>query len=339
MDLPSLLTAMTTTGVVSVAAAQYLSKRLLDHRLSKDLKDYDAEIGERLARHKADLDKVVNDAKAESEAQLKKEIEEYLGERSVERNYRAEAKKRLYLAVGPLRFQLLVAAAELSNRVARIGDGKYVYDMSIKGYFGQSTTYRMLRVLAIAELIERQVAYADFAVDPEMRALLKFKRQAFLSLSSHRVSLDHPQEDWSRQEQHVFYDVLGIVASAMIVQESPTSSRVLRFDEFSALAGEKDKLQRIDPIPRLITGFTVESKPILWLRLLALAELCIGLLETHGSALGLEIDQIEIGLMLDQANDDHIRRNREKYLNALTNFRTSLARTEASGVALAGPRP
>lgn len=137
----------------------------------------------------------------------------------------------------------------------------------------------------------------------------------------------------------MFYDVLGIVASAMIVQESPTSSRVLRFDEFSALAGEKDKLQRIDPIPRLITGFTVESKPILWLRLLALAELCIGLLETHGSALGLEIDQIEIGLMLDQANDDHIRRNREKYLNALTNFRTSLARTEASGVAFAGPRP
>ncbi len=329
MDLPSLLTAMTTTGVVSVAAAQYLSKRILDHRLSKDLKDYDAEINERLTRHKADLDKVVNDAKAKSEAQLKKEIEEYLGERSVERNYRAEARNRLYLAVGPLRFQLLVAAAELSNRVERIGDGKYVYDMSIKGYFGQSTAYRMLRVLAIAELIERQVAYADFAVDPEMRALLKFKRQAFLCLSSHRVSLGHPQEDWTRQQQHVFYDVLGIIASAMIIQESPTSSRVLRFDEFSALAGEQDVLQRIDPLPRLINGFTVESKPIFWLRLLALAELCIGLLETHGSALGLEIDQIEVGLMLDQANDDHIRLNREKYLHALTSFRTSLTRTEA----------
>lgn len=329
MDLTSLITAMTTTGVVSVTAAQYLSKRLLDHRLSKDLKDYDAAIVERLARHKADLDKVVNDAKAESEAQLRKEIEEYLGERLVERNYRAEAKKRLYLAVGPLRFQLLVAAAELSNRVERIGDGKYVYDMSINSYFGQSTAYRILRVLAISELIERQVAYADFAVDPEMRGLLKFKRQALLSLSSHRVSLGHPQEDWNRQEQHVFYDVLGIIASAMIIQESPTLSRVMRFDEFSKLAAEKDEIKRIDPIPHLITGFTIESKPILWLRLLALAELCIGLLENHGSALGLEINQIEIGLMLDQANDNHIRLNRDKYLNSLTNFRTSLARTEA----------
>jgi hypothetical protein len=329
MDLTTLLTAMTATGIASVAAAQYLSKRLLEHRLSKDLKDYEANIGERLTRHKADLDKVVNDAKAESEARLKKEIEEYLGERLVERNYRAEARKRLYLAVGPLRFQLLVAAAELANRVSRIGDGQYVYDMSIKGYFGQSTAYRMLRVLAIVELIERQVSYADFTVDPEMRELLKFKRQAFLSLSSHRVSLGHPQEDWSRQEQHVFYDVLGIIASAMIVQEGPASSRVLRFDEFSALAGDKDELRRIDPIPRLVNDFTVESKPILWLRFLALAQLCIGLMETHGSELGLELDQLNLELMLDQTNDNHIRINREKYLNALTSFRTSLTATEA----------
>lgn len=219
--------------------------------------------------------------------------------------------------------------AELSNRVARIGDGKYVYDMSIKDYFGQSTTYRLLRVLAIAELIERQIAYADFAVDPEMRALLKFKRQAFLALSSHRVSLGHPLEDWSRQEQHVFYDIIGIVASAMIIQESPTLSRVVRFDEFSELTTEKREFQHIHPFPRLINGFTVESKPVLWLRFLALAELCIGLLETQGSELGLEIDQIDIGLMLDKAKDDHIHVNREKYCNALTNFRTALVRADA----------
>lgn len=325
MDLTSLLAAMTTTGIASVAVAQYLSRRLLEHRLSKDLKDYDAGIDERLAQHKAELDRLVNAAGAEHGARLRKEIEEYLGERSAERDYRSEARKRLYLAVGPLRFQLLVAAAEFANRVARIGDGKYPYDMSIKGYFGQSTAYRLLRVLAIAELIERQVAYADFTVDPDMRALLKFRRQAFLALSSHRVSLGHPQEDWNEQEQHMFYDVLGIIASAMIVQENAGFARVLRFDEFSALAGHDDGLARIDPLPRLIDGFDVESKPVLWLRFLALAQLCTGLLETQGTELGLEFDTLDTGPMLDQTRDDHIRLNRGMYVDALMGFRVSLA--------------
>jgi hypothetical protein len=331
MDILSLLTAMTATGVISVAAAQYLSKRLLDHRLSKDLKDYDAGISERLARHKADLDKLVNDAKAENEARLKKDLEEYLGERSVERNYRAEARKRLYVAVGPLRFQLLVAAAEFANRVSRIGDGKYAYDMSLKGYFGQSTAYRMLRVLAVSELIERQIAYADFAVDPEMRSLLKFKRQAFLALSSHRVSLGHPQEDWNRQDQHVFYDVLGIIASAMITQEGATSSRVLRFDEFASMVVGKEGLHRIDPIPRLVADFSVESKPILWLRFMALAQLCIGLLETQGSELGLEREEINIDQALDATKDVHLREHRQMYREGLSRFRAFLAPTQGNG--------
>ena len=315
MELISLLGAMTTTGFVSVAAAQYLSKRLLDHRLSKDLKDYDASLSEKLA---------------EGEAHLKKEIEEYLGERSADRAYRAEAKKRLYLAVGPLRFQLLVAAAELVNRIARIGDGKYTYDMSIKGYVGQSTAYRLLRVLAVSELVERQIAYADFAVDPDMRSLLRFKRQAFLSLSSSRVSLGHPSEDWTRQEQHIFYDVLGIIASSLIVLDTPSSpGRVIRFDEFSAMVADKDFVHRLDPVPRLINGFSITTKSILWIRLLTLAQLCIGLLENHGKELGLEIDQIDIDHTLKMTEDTHVRNNLSGYRDAIASFRLSMSKAEA----------
>jgi hypothetical protein len=325
MTILSLLSAMTATGVISIAAAQYLSKKLLDHRLSKDLKDYDASINEKLASHKASLDQLVNDAKAESEARLKKELDDYLGERSAERNYRAEAKKRLYVAVGPLRFQLLVAAAEFANRVARIGQDKYSYDMSIKGYFGRSTVYRLLRVLAVAELIERQVAFADFAVDPSMRSLLKFKRQAFLALSSGRVSIGHPDEDWSQQSQHIFYDMLVIISSALIVQEDPVApSRVIRFDEFVSAVGDSDRVQRFEPIPRLINGFTIQSKPILWLHLLALAQLCVGLVETHGTELDLEVDEMDLGHLLRRTRDEHICANLENYSDAITSFRASL---------------
>lgn len=322
MEVLSLLGAMTATGLTSIGVAHYLSKRLLDHRLSKDLKDYEANISKTLAEHKADLDNRANTAKVEGEAKLKKEIEEYLGERSAERAYCAEAKKRLYLAVGPLRLQLLVAAAEYTNRVARIGDGQYTYDMSIETYFGQSTAYRLLRVLAISELIERQIAYADFTVDPSMRSLLRFKRQAFLSLSSHQVSLGHPNENWNKQEQHVFYDVLAIIASSLIIQDVANSTdRVMRFDEFSAMVACEKSALRIDPIPRLITELSARTKPILWLRFLALAQLCTGLLEAQGTALGLEIEPINVEKMLKLIEDEHIRANINGYRDALTSFR------------------
>ncbi|WP_156428533.1 hypothetical protein [Pseudomonas sp. URMO17WK12:I11] len=325
MDIGSLLTAMTTTGVVSITAAQYLSKRLLDHRLSKDLKDYDAKINETLATHKAALDQRVNTVKAEGEAQLKKEIEEYLGEKTADRTYRSEARKRLYLAVGPLRYQLLIAAAELTNRVTRIGDAKITFDMSIKRYFGQSTAYRMLRVLAVSELIERQIAYADFAVAPAMRSLLKFKRQAFMCLSSGKVSLGHPNEDWNGQTQHIFYDVLGMIASNLTVQDSPNlPERIMRFDEFADKLSDRNFARQMEPVPHLITGFVATSQSILWLRLLALAQLCIGLLENHGTELDLEIDPMNVDQMIRMTEDDHILRNIDSYREAIVSFRTSL---------------
>lgn len=325
LDAGGLLAALSATGAVSIVVAQYLSKRLLDHRLSKDLKDYDAGINEKLAVHKAGLDQMLSDAKLASEARWKKELDDYVGEQSAERSYRAEAKKRLYLAVGPLRFQLFVAAAEFANRVSRIGDGKYSYDMSLGGYFGQSTVYRLVRVLAVSELIERQIAFADFAVDPDMRVLLRFKRQAFLTLSSHRVSLGHPQEDWGRQTQHIFYDVLAIIASAVIVQDTPTSpSRVLRFDEFASMVAAGKGLPALDPLPRLIAGFTIDSKPILWLRLVALAQLCEGLLARLGTEVGLESETIDVDQMLQATRDPHVLGHMDDYRRALRGFRTAV---------------
>jgi len=299
LDLGALLAALGTTGALSVAAAQYLSGKLIDHRLSKDLKDYDAA--------------------------LRKELEDYLGDRAAERSYRAEARKRLYLAVGPLRFQLLVAAAELANRVARLGDGKYSYDMSLTTYFGQSTAYRLLRVLAVSELIERQVAFADFGVDPEIRVLLRFKRQAFLCLSSHRVSLGHPQEDWNTQRQHVFYDVLGIIASSLIVQDAPAAPpRVMRFDEFAHMLAEPGGPDRIQPIPRLLTGFRVPAMPVLWLRLVALAGLCTALLQRQGADLGLELDPLDVEGLLRQGQDPHVIDHLARYQAALAGLSAAI---------------
>jgi hypothetical protein len=320
IDMLELISAMGLTGAGSVLAARYLGSKLLDHRLAKDLKDYDAEVSQRLALHKADIERELSQAKAATDARLKKEVEEYLGERTVERTYRAEAQKRLYLAVGPLRFQLILAAAEFANRIARISRGD-TYDMAINSHFGQSTAYRLLRILAIAELVERHIAYADFSVDASMQSLLRFKRDTLGCLSSDRVSLAHPHEDWARQAQHVFYDVLTTIASALILPQEKEGSRVMRFDEFATKMSDAEWKTLIHPIPRLIGGFRPDSKPIFWLRLLAVAQCCIGLLEAQGSELGVEIDTTELDRALSATGDAHIQANRDQYLEMLSRYR------------------
>lgn len=324
MNITELLAGLSVTGVVSVAAARWLAQRLIDHRLKKGLSDYEAELNRRLAEHKADLDQSVNAADAANQARLKKEIEVYLAERSAELTYREEARRRLYNAVGPLRFQLLIAAAECASRIDRIG-GEEQYDSSLRSYFGQSTIYRLLRVLATAELIERQVAFADFAVDPSMRMLLRFKRLMNYALSSDGVSRGHPDENWHDQEQHVFSDVIAIVCASMIVRDSESvPPRVMRFDEFSNAILQGDGKVRFQPLTLLLNNFEPESKPILWLRLLAIGHLCVSLLELQDVMLGIEPTKFRTDNLLRRAKDGHISANLQKYLRVMDFFSSAL---------------
>lgn len=315
MEFWDLLSAMGITAAATLGAAWLLTEKLITNRLAKDLKQFDAK-----------LTTAVNAAKAEVEALYKERVELVLGDAAADRAYRLEARKRLYQALGPLRFQLLVAAAEWTNRVARVGlKPSGSYDMSLQGHFLRSTAYRLLRLLAIAELIERQSAFADFMVDPDMRTLLKFKRQAGQCLSSADVSMAHPNEDWTGQKQHVFSDVLSNLAATVIVKDAETGiERVVRFDEFQRILDDDDLKKGLHPVPALMIGFTPSSRPILWLRMLALSQLCIGLLEVQGEPLGLEVQPIELDEMLRLSGDVFITANAKEYVGVLGGFRTAV---------------
>ena len=94
----------------------WLATHIVDHRLSKDLKDYQGEIDQKLQASKAELDTQLEETKANVKAVLRKEVEEYLGDKAAERHYRLQARKRIYSAVGPLRFQLILACNEFASR-------------------------------------------------------------------------------------------------------------------------------------------------------------------------------------------------------------------------------
>src|SRR5438067_7028149 len=139
MDWGSILTSVVSSTGLTLAGAYWLSKAIVSHRLSKDLAEHKNALDKELLDAKARLDEVLTTKKAELDAQLvitkagldehatvarahieadlKREVEDYLGDRAAERQYRFEAKKRLYSAVGLLRFQLISASIEFANRV------------------------------------------------------------------------------------------------------------------------------------------------------------------------------------------------------------------------------
>jgi hypothetical protein len=352
MDISTLVTAVLSSSALSISAATWLTKSLIGNRLTKDLKDYQARIDGQLVREKAETDgrisqqlkdyqsgiderlnasKVelqarVDAAQAETDAALRKGVEDYLGERDAERQYQLEAKKRLYTAIGPLRFQLIKACVEFAARVDRIGVGKQPYATSLTGYFGRSTIFRLLRLFGILELIERQIAYADFSVDPSTVGLLRFKQQSFLCLASSTIALDHPKANWVDEREHVFFDTLSMIGTTMIVEGTGSNApRVMRFDEFNNFIDDKKNLARLDPIPTLFEDFSVDAKPILWTRLVALGHLCTFLVVSEGERAGIPADPFDGPKLLLASKDEYLNANHERYCEMLKSVEAKIA--------------
>lgn len=225
-------------------------------------------------------------ALAELEGRIRQRVDTALGEMAAERQYSFDAKKRLYTAIGPLRFQLLLACRDLAGRIQRRLTSDY--DMSMTGYFGQSTVFRILRPICLAELVERQIAYADFSVDSGAIDLLRFKKAAFAVFSGGSLVEGHPQVDWTDQVQHVFFDHLSRCANAIIVREDDSQERAMRFHEFEIMMRDPSAMTILAPFPKILKHFDLEQKPLFWVRLVAYGNLCNDFINRTGATIGFQ---------------------------------------------------
>ena len=283
-------------------------------------------------------------------AELKREGDLALGERAAQRQYEYDARKRLYTAIGPLRFQLLLACGECAGRIGGHAAREH-QRMSLDGYYGRSTLYRLLRplalALALAELIEREIAYFDFTVDSAAMDCLRFKKAAARMLNGGDVLGDHPDMDWTRQSQHVYADTLGTCANALVVAD-PRGDRVMRFHEFQALL-ESPGATALDPFPALLSEFEIAKKPLLWARLVGSGYACSRFAQTAGQPLGLDVTPFPAALLLQARSDPdaagtlrHLRaahRGRDAAATVGRARRRAVAPARRSGVTKASPAP
>src|SRR5262249_33258952 len=161
----------------------------------------------------------------------------------------------------------------------------------------------LLRPLAISDLIERQIAYADFAVDPAAIEVLRFRRAAFQAWADGEIVRDHPGVNWDRQEQHVFSDSLRSASNAVIKRENTGLERVLHYQEFEAFLAQEENVRLLHPFPTLLEGFSIEAKPILWLRLICFGYICSRFIGKNGRDIGFEDRPFPVMSLLQRSTD------------------------------------
>jgi hypothetical protein len=198
------------------------------------------------------------------------------------RAYSFDARRRLYETIGPLRFQLLLASRELASRAAAYPQRPYKTDLG--GYYVTSFTYRLIRPLAFAELIERQIAYADFSVDPQVVDLLRFKSAAKAMLCDAEVIFDDPDADWKRQREHFFSGNSGGLARSGLANESDGTVRALREEEFGTVIDEREMSALAH---QMLAGLDLADTPRLWARLTGYGYVANWLLGRLGPQIGI----------------------------------------------------
>jgi hypothetical protein len=316
MDIDTVVAAVSSSLSLSLAGAYWMGRTLVQHQLTEALEQRKSELSRQLETHKLalsqDLERTKGQIqldlgrdKAAFDGSIRHEVESQLGQLAAKRQYEYEAKRRLYLAIGPLRFQLLLACRDFARRIESICAREH-YVLTLSGYYGRSTVYRLLRPLAIAELIERQVGVADFAVDPSAVVCLRFRRTITRLLCGDELVHGRPDLDWSAQLQHLFADVLSACAQSLIQHEANGGERVLRFDEFDAKL-QAEGFGCVSPLDRLLDQFEPKAKPVLWLRLVAYAHACNALINRLGVAIAFQPHDMPTVALIAAAGDDHTR--------------------------------
>jgi hypothetical protein len=227
--------------------------------------------------------------------------------RNARLTYEFAARKRLYEALGPLRFQLVLAAKDLLRRVGH--HQRSEWNLNPAEYYAHSFIYRLLRPLAVCLLIEREMNYADFSVDKEAISLLRFQAAAYRMLAHGDPLPFYEGLDWATESQHVFRDNLRIAAQRLL--EKNPDGRLVVIDYGRFLEVCPDPLQ--DPATRALarlfrpTPGNLAMSPVFWTRLVGYAHVCQHLVATQGKAAGFAATPLDTRAMLAAVKDGQIQ--------------------------------
>jgi hypothetical protein len=236
---------------------------------------------------------------------FKAELAEQKAENDALRDYKYEARKRLYEEIEPLFFQLVEASEDALHRIyslartARCGDLRGADGwLSREGYYAISTMYKLVLPAAIVRVIRERLTSVDLAVDRDINAQYALAKGLYLSFTDDFVfagmepalPYDPNRKDWmeKRPTDPAKYSRQGIplghldnAADALIRREGP--GQWVSFGEFYARYRSKspEVYERFDPVATVFLHFHPRTRPVLWRILVTQAHIYQALLRSR----------------------------------------------------------
>jgi hypothetical protein len=239
--------------------------------------------------------------------ELRGKLTEEHAEASALREYKFEARKRLYSELYPLLFQLgeqseaalfRIFGLARSARTGKLtpesaGTSKSRLRKGSASYL-PSTLYRFMAPLATYRLCERRLTSVDLSLDDELQWQYRLAKLLYRSWSDGveiaEVEVDHrppctydPGGDSAdasvSTQQHLSVQKIERVIESMLVQPGPRGPlRCVTLGEFfTSYESDPAFARAIKPLRDLFIGFSPKSRPVLWRLLIVHAYLYAGL--------------------------------------------------------------
>jgi hypothetical protein len=254
---------------ITVAIVSYI----LNKKKDKELKDIDLRYSENLKR----LEKQLASEKSEEDAL---------------RDYKYEAKKRLYEEYEPLLFQLIELAQDAYGRIIGLARSNREGNLeppnswlgSPTGYYPINTIYRLIAPLSLFRLMQRRITLFDLALEPLFNiqyVLVKALYNSFsedFTLAKEDPSIDydpyHKTNDLSNIKankftlQSIYRGIVDNMADALLIEESHNSNntflRIMSFGEFQEKYFDREVNERFIKISNHLKNFTPYRLPVFW---------------------------------------------------------------------------
>jgi hypothetical protein len=216
-------------------------------------------------------------------------------ERTAERDYEYEARKRVYKELQPLLFQLSDACESAYGRIENLALASRGGWLDLEPepeenwlrndrYYRESTIYRLLLPAALIRLCRRKLTLVDLSVEPRLRAQLALARLIYSTWNDgYEIARlagfgeeYHPERaGYDRTYQHVVIGEVDLAADAITTTGVGQERRPLDLGEFQADYAKEGSAVRkhVSVLERLITDFHPDRRPVLWRLLLCQAHL------------------------------------------------------------------
>ena len=218
---------------------------------------------------------------------LKSKLNEEQSERNALRDYKYEAKKRLYHEYEPLIFELLDLAETALARIAKLaegarGDTEIMAWMERDTSFFTSTVYNLIIPLAAIKNIQRKITSFDLSIDSKIYSQYLLCKGITLAIQSDYdiaridpgLAYDPYDDDWKEKrlkKPEIFYRQ-GIPShrldtSTDYLIEPGGSIRLMSFGKFEdqfKMAKDDEYSTPLGLLKDLFRNFFPQNRPVLW---------------------------------------------------------------------------